>query len=310
MSAWSRLVLVGTYTLEAPLRIGNEAGELLLDANNQPMIPGSTMRGALRTYIESALRSMTDTSHNLQQTLSVRGPDNRTIQTVRTVAICCDSVDKRDDDLNYQGCLTTAIVKKWEADPIIRPVLDSALIDCTCHVCRLFGANWIAGRVFVSDLHVVNGALVPVLQTRGGIALSRDRDIKLKGREYQRQIVPAGTRFSFQLVAENTTIEEQGILLLGLRGLINGWISIGADRSHGFGRGRLALDWANSRIMDVTTLLGNPSGDQPFTENDAESRLLELANWLGLTPPPEPEADTEADLDEFDEESDDAPDDL
>jgi CRISPR/Cas system CSM-associated protein Csm3 (group 7 of RAMP superfamily) len=278
---WSRFTLAGDFTLETALRVGSSDG-LALDANGQPLIPGSTFRGALRTYTEAALRGMYDPQRDKKVTVNLRGQDGRPMPVLRTVTLCCDSVDKRDDNANYQGCLTKAIVSKWENDPIVRPNLDQALADCSCQVCRLFGAVWLAGRVIVPDLTLVGGNWNGS-QTRGGLALSRDRDISIKDSGYQREVVPAGLQFRFQLVAENVTPVEQGILMLGVRAFENGLVSLGGDRSRGLGRGRLELDWWNCRYIDADHLIGALLGnDVPlFTDSDAEARLSVLATELG-----------------------------
>lgn len=289
MSFWSRLTLVGEFTLDAPLRITTGTGEnngsndLVLDKNGQPYIPGSTFRGALRMQIEAILRGMAKPQHNKQVTLTMRGNDGRPVTITRTVGLCCESVDKREDDLNYQGCLTQAIVEKWQRDPSLSHKLDAALIDCSCQVCRLFGAAWLAGRVYVPDLQVI-GTFEP-LEMRGGAALNRDLDIAIPDSGYQRQAVPVGTRFSFRLLAENVTPVEQGILLLGLRSFTDGQVALGADRSRGFGRGQLIIDWRNCNYIDadklISTLLG--TARHPFSEADAEARLTSLATHLSIS---------------------------
>jgi CRISPR-associated RAMP protein (TIGR02581 family) len=279
---WSRLGLVGEYVLDSPLRIGAGAEGLALDAAGHPVIPATTFRGALRAYVESVLRGMQNGSHDARRTVMVRGPDGRTTPTQRIVKLCCDSVDKRDDDLNYQGCLTRAIASRWEADPVLRPQLDSALVDCSCQVCRLFGAPWLAGRVHVADLRIADN-WTGTYVTRGGLSISRDADTAIEGSQYQRQAVPAGTRFSFQLAVENASPAEEGIILMGLRAFEAGLISLGADRGRGLGRGRLAIDWWNCRYLDTDNLIGAllvGATPRVFTDTDAEARISALADML------------------------------
>ncbi len=203
--------------------------------------------------------------------------------TTRTVKICCDSVDKRDDDLNYQGCLTGAIVNRWQADTILRPQLDSALVDGTCQVCRLFGTPWLAGRVYLADLRVIKDSWNGTLAARGGLAISRSTDTAIEGSLYQRQAVPAGTRFQFQLIVENASDVEQGMILLGLRAFELGWVALGSDRARGLGQGRLEIDWWNCRYVDSDHLIGAllvGSDPQVFAETDAETRINALAAAL------------------------------
>ncbi len=274
--SWSRLDLVGDYILETPLRIST--GEsVLLDGEGRPVIPASSFRGALRAYLESVLRGIRQPE--TRRTVTLRGADGRPMPTSRTVKLCCDSVDKRQDDANYQGCLTHAIVSRWEADPVLKPQLDSALIDCSCQMCRLFGAPWLAGRVMVSDLQVRPESWNGSFARRGGLAISRDRDIMIDNSAYQRDAVPAGTRFGFRLLLETATPDEQGLILLGLRAFAEGGISLGADRARGLGRGMLVIDWANCRFVDPDRLIGAIlNGDsQSFTQADAEARIGDLA---------------------------------
>jgi CRISPR-associated RAMP protein (TIGR02581 family) len=281
----SRLSLVGEFVLDSPLRIGTgpESDETLLDSENRPLIPATTFRGALRAYVESALRSVVTQRHETRHTITLRGPDGRPAPTTRTVKVCCDSVDKRDDDLNYQGCLTRAIVARWEADPVLRPQLDSALIECTCRVCRLFGTPWLAGRVSVADLTVPNGDWSGETVIFGGLSINRDTDTAIEGSIYHREAVPAGTRFTFQLTLENASAEEQGMILLGLRAFEAGLISLGSDRSRGLGRGHLAIDWWNCRYISAEYLIGAllvGEAPQVFTAEDAEDRITALATML------------------------------
>ena len=277
---WSRLSLVGDFVLDTPLRVSAQNVGIAADAYGRPIIPGSTFRGALRAYIESVLRGAYDESQNKRQSVTLRGPDGRAAPVSRIVKLCCDSVDKRQDDLNYQGCLTTAIVAKWQADPVLRPNLDSALVDCSCQVCRLFGAPWLAGKVFVADLQARDWT--GTLQTRAGMAISRDRDTAIEGSQYQRQSVPPGTRFNFQLSAENVSPIEQGLLLLGLRAFEVGLIGLGADRTRGLGYGRLAIDWWNCRYVDADHLIAALLGAEPqvFTDSDADARISALSLLL------------------------------
>jgi len=277
---WSRLALVGDFILDTPLRVSAQNVGIVTDAEGRPIIPGSTFRGALRSYIESVLRGVYDESQNKRQSVTLRGSDGRAAPVSRIVKLCCDSVDKRQDDLNYQGCLTSAIVAKWQADPVLRPNLDAALVDCSCQVCRLFGAPWLAGKVFVADLQARDWA--GTLQTRAGLSISRDRETAIEGSQYQRQSVPPGTRFSFQLSAENVSPVEQGLILLGLRAFEVGLIGLGADRARGLGYGRLAIDWSNCRYVDADHLIGALLGADPqvFTDGDADARISSLSHLL------------------------------
>ncbi len=281
---WSRLDLVGEYATQTPLRIGNGTpeGGLALDSEGRPLIPATSFRGALRAYIESMLRGMDSEAMTTFQYLMTSGADQQATAIIRKVCLCCDSVDKRQDDLDYQGCLTQAIVERWQADPILRPELDRTLIACTCLVCRLFGTPWLGGRVSVADLTLVDHTWADSFLMRGGASTRRDTGTLIEHSGYVRQAVPAGARFHFRLTVENATFAEQGMVLLGLRAFEMGLIALGADRSRGLGRGRLEIDWWNCRYIDPDNLIEALLGTElaPFTEIDAEQRITSLADLL------------------------------
>jgi CRISPR/Cas system CSM-associated protein Csm3 (group 7 of RAMP superfamily) len=283
-SSWSRLTLLGEYALESPLRIASagDSESVALDNDGRPIIPANSFRGALRAYLEGMLRALEKDQHIRRQSITVRGPDGRPTQIVRTVRLACDSVDKHDDDLNYQGCLTGAIVSRWADDPVLRPGFDAALVSCSCQVCRMFGAPWLAGRVSIADLRVIPESWPGTYSVRRGVTLSRDRDVMIEGGVYSREVVPTGARFTFQLQAQDLTPAEQGLVLLGLRGFENGQIALGADRSRGLGRGRLALDWDRSHYADADQLIPSMLGKNmpTFGEADAEGRIAAMADWL------------------------------
>lgn len=283
--SWSRLTFVGEYVLDSPLRIGAGADRVALDLDGRPMIPASTFRGALRVYVESVLRGMA--RHESKRTVTLRGTDGRPVPTTRTVSICCQSVDKREDDVNYQGCLTGAIVSRWQSDPVLRPSLETALFDCTCACCRLFGTPWLASRVLVADLRLIEpdaeaqNELFTYI-TRGGLSVSRERDTMIESSLYQRQAFTTTARFKFNLIVEDATPAEQGMIVLGLRAFEAGLISLGGDRARGLGHGRLVIDWANCRYVDLDNLIGSLLGAEPqvFSEADAEMCINALGMML------------------------------
>lgn len=281
---WSRLELVGEYAAQSPIRIGSGApdGGLALDPGGHFFIPATSFRGALRAYIESVLRGMDSEAMTTLHYLLVTGDAGTPTPIIRRVCLCCDSVDKRQDDPSYDGCLTQAIVTRWRADPVLRPQFEQALIDCTCPVCRLFGAPWLAGRVIVSDLTLIDQTWNETSAVRGGMPVQRDTEVGKVHDAYSRKAIPAGARFRFRLLVENASFAEQGMILLGLRAFEMGLVALGADRSRGMGRGRLEIDWWNCRYLDVDNLIGAllTTEPAPFTELDADIRISALADLL------------------------------
>jgi len=162
-------------------------------------------------------------------------------------------------------------VTRWKADPLWESGLWQSVQTCTCSICGLFGAPWLAGRVMVSDL-------IPI--GLGGATYLADSHHK-KGR----LIWPIGAQFRFWLSVEAADYIAQGLVLLGIYALMQGQIILGADRVRGSGRGHLSIDWQGSRCWEANHLLdGLRNGlnrvDQPLTELDAQRRFIALERWL------------------------------
>ncbi len=266
---WSRLELYGEYILDTPLRIAGGANNLpICDSAGCPIIPATTFRGVFRAYVESILRSLNADIPPVVRHLTVSGSDGKPQEVIRSVALCCGSTDKHADDERFQGCLTEALVARWRTDRFVRPEFDRLITACTCIACRLFGTSWLAGRVRIAPLTLVES--------------SWDGEFVPAGKK-QRPAVPAGVRFHFHLSVESATFAEHGLILLGLYGFENRQIALGSERSYGLGQGHTALDWWNCRYMDAAGVLGALLRNEPpasFSEIDAEARIQVLNDWL------------------------------
>ncbi len=258
----SRLRLMGALRLKTALRIGagraGGAAEIdlpaLKDVMGRPYIPGSSFKGALRAHVERLLRG-------LQERLE--GVDN----------LACLSISKPEGEGNYEGCLTARMVQdlkvqeKYVEDP---QALDDLLWERSCWVCRLFGAPWLASKVWIRDLLVIEDSWLGRYLRRDGVAIDRDTGTAGQRLKYDFEAVPAGVAFDFELVAENATEAEQGLLLLGLRDFERGRVAIGSSRSRGLGWVQLDVDWDGSEYVDGDSLLDYLLG----TVDEARLRVL------------------------------------
>jgi CRISPR-associated RAMP protein (TIGR02581 family) len=280
-AAWSRLELYGEWVADSAFRIGDGSPDgVAFDLADLPFIPAGSLRGALRTHCESMLRAMDSDAMQVIQEIQITGTNNKPVPMLRRVGLACDSVDKPANSLNYQGCLTEAIVQLWAKDPLV--ALDQAVPACACLACRVFGASWLRGKLHLSDLPLIPDSWDESDMLRGGITLNRDTGTRIPGQNYERRALPPGVRFTLRLILENATLEEQGMVLLGLRAFELGWIALGADRARGLGWGHLEIDWWNCRYADQETwiealLFKEPL---PFTEEDAEARIAIFADFV------------------------------
>lgn len=233
----SRLHIVGTLQLETALRIGagriGGAAEVDLpvvkDLADRPYIPGSSFKGAFRAHTEALLRAI--------------DPE---------LACTCTSKPQKG---KVPGCLSQEGVNnlkvKYADDP---DRLSQELIASSCWACRVFGAPWLASKVLIKDLFVADETWFGRYLERQGVAIDRDSETAGRGLLYEFEAVPAGTAFDFEMVVENATEAEQGLILLGLREFETGRVPLGGGRSRGLGQVKLDIVWESSEKVDKDSL--------------------------------------------------------
>lgn len=222
----NRLEITGKLTTITALRIS--AGRstepigsdlpVIKDALGQPLIPGSSFKGALRSRLESFLRGL---DPNLAE-----DPANYTSST-RNNHVKDLKVKYKNDDLN----------------------LTQELLDLTDDIGSLFGTPWMASKFQVRDLTVQPDAWFGQYQERDGVAIDRDTETAADGKLYDYQVVPAATPFDFKAVVENAQDWELGLLMIGLHQFETEQIPLGGGRSRGLGVVKLEID--KMRWVDV-----------------------------------------------------------
>lgn len=127
-------------------------------------------------------------------------------------------------------------------------------------------------RIRVDDAPVIGGQVA--LQVRTGVGIDRNTRSAAAGFLYEREVLPAGTRFAFRLVADEPSgdgPDVAGAFTAVTAALRAGHVRLGAARTRGLGRVR--LEHAETR----TTNLADRSG--------LRSWLTGTAAWQALTDP-------------------------
>jgi CRISPR-associated RAMP protein (TIGR02581 family) len=220
----NRLELAGELSTITALRIG--AGKsidptssdmpVMKDVLGRPLIPGSSFKGAMRSHLESFLRGIDPSFAQDPSELVGFEWMNRVKNLKKT--------EKTDENLT------------------------NALIGITDRVSLLFGSPWMAGKLQIQDLYVVENNWFGQYQERDGVSIERDTETAADGRKYDFQVVPAGTRFSFRAIVENANDAELGLLMLGLTQFENEMITLGGGASRGLGVVKLEINemvWVN-----------------------------------------------------------------
>lgn len=270
----TQLKLVGELELLTPLRIG--AGDVndiasadltvIKDALDRPYIPGSSFKGALRSHVESVLRSIDDSKD-------------------RNLACLCVTERRGEAD----GCLTTRDRKKREKQfEKHEQDLDAFVFDNSCQVCRVFGSPWLASKVLIADLTLADpDSWLERYQVRDGVAIDRDTETAAEGFLYSYEVVSAGTRFRLELTIENASEAEQGMVLMGLRGFEFGRLPLGGGTSRGLGRVKLEWNWDACGEIDsedkaalVDYLLSNKMAG--LNPEKVQAKLTKFRESLGV----------------------------
>jgi len=221
--------LHGELVALTPLRIGagrsyDALGDdlpVVKDTLDRPVIPGSSLKGALRAYAESLLRT-------LQPMVQSNGKQR----------LSCAPLTK--------PCLSNDQVKalKQEKDA------DDKLSEKSCWACRLFGAPWLASKMLVRDLPVREPTWLKEFGHRDGVSIDRDARTAQNQKRYTFELVPEGTVFDFSLIVDGASDAELGLFLLTLEGIRHGYILLGGARSRGLGDVALNVAW--DAVQEIT----------------------------------------------------------
>ncbi|MBE9037146.1 type III CRISPR-associated RAMP protein Csx7 [aff. Roholtiella sp. LEGE 12411] len=256
----NRLEITGKLTTITALRISaGRSSEpigsdlpVIKDALGNPLIPGSSFKGALRSHLESFLRGI---NPNLAANPAIEEEWSITSKAMKKLK------DSYDDD----EALTRQIIQQTDL------------------VSLLFGSPWIASKFKVRDLTVVPDTWFGQYQERDGVAIDRDTETAADGKLYDFQVVPASTQFEFRAVVENAEDYELGLLMIGLHQFETEQIPLGGGRSRGLGVVKLEIEkmyWLdvnndpNKLLIYLQELVNSNPGDKLPSYQDVKQLSL------------------------------------
>ena len=211
----SRYIFKGDLFLEKELHIGSGKGDARTDAlvvkdfSGRPCIPGSSLRGVLRSTIERI----------------------------------ASSIGKNPCMLADTGCVTNStnlqedfrkILKEKNQDRIEQFLNDDSKI---CPVCRLFGSTVVASRIRVTDLYLKSDSTLPAV--RHGVGINRDTETSQDKAKFDFETVPAQSRFAFELIGENLYDSDLALLAIGIQEMDDGNFWLGGNTARGLGKCKL-----------------------------------------------------------------------
>lgn len=233
--SYNRAVLRLRLTTQTPLLI--RAGDAGLDPTAAELacvrthhaqhgqtvyIPGSSLKGVLRSAAEAALRSQ------------------RLIDDIRGA---CDPLD-RDD------CCFAKVREQQAKLPRGSSLPTPDVHKMHCLACRLFGSLTLKGRTSVRDLFPwstapgdptkegpggTNHRRANHVENRPGVAIDRVTGSVRGGALFEQEMIPAGVSFWGELAMENYQTWQLGLVDQALLEVNNGFAQLGSSKSRGLG---------------------------------------------------------------------------
>lgn len=282
-SLLNRYRITGTLTTIAPLHIGTgesrpmpraegdavEVSTIITDHRGKPLIPGSTLRGVLRNWLLNVLEGVGAqwaVDRDYSELLKV--DQAKQIQQVRNTFSHLE--------LLFGTPLNAGKVEVWDAT------------CCTGDIQAMGDAllGWDSRRLTYVDTSV---AIDPARGTAKEKLL------------YKADVVPPGVTFELNLVAQNLSDEELGLVLLALEGFNSQIypIQVGARGGRGYGRLRFKMDavyrlesdglkkWLKDTLQEADTgtapagYFGLPKLSDADQEQKMRAVKAQLANAIG-----------------------------
>ncbi len=233
----NRYIFTGQFVMDTALHIGggrvtlsSSDSPVVLTPDQQPFIPGSSFKGALRSTVEKIVPSL---------------PGEFGFSSCALIDLSDEeSAEKfgQRDEWPEGVCPTIAqgdlsrLRRKFAGQPREQKIVSDAMHNL-CDTCLLFGSPFTAARLNVNDLYMPDWS--GVIETRDGVAIDRDSE-KAKDRlKYDFEVVPASASFNLKIVLENATERDLALLCVGLSEFVHGFGAIGGKRSRGLGMGKL-----------------------------------------------------------------------
>ncbi len=254
MALRKKVQMMFSIVFDTAWRIGSGTeGETLsdlgvvLDPAGQPILPGSSLKGRLRSTCET-----------LAHALDLKA----CMLDVEASGVGCTSDVKyyhqvRED---YQGATRNGLAARLDW-----------IEQNTCDVCKLFGSPVMAGRIRVSDGQLVDWA--EVVQVRDGVVIDRDSQTAVDGLKYDYEVVPPGSRFEVVLDLENPSDSDLALLGVALFEWASG-ATIGGFTSRGLGRFRL-----QDVLVRGVDMSDPKQRVQYLTKTNPNERLTDFGDW-------------------------------
>lgn len=186
---------------------------VIKDINGLPFIPGSSLKGVLRSHLEKILKGI--------------GKDVCSVPN-----LCSDKFKTKEARDNILNEIKRENKDKAESNEL--KLVSEKIYSELCEVCHLFGSGVSASKLLIRDLKVIESSFKGY-EIRSGNAIDRDKNKTIKGALYEIETIPADTLFDMKMVLENPDERDLNNIAFLLKSMEEGDISIGGNISRGLG---------------------------------------------------------------------------
>jgi CRISPR-associated RAMP protein (TIGR02581 family) len=239
--ALTRYTFTGQLQLEGALHIGSGGGgrigeshattdaTVVRDSRGQPYIPGSSLRGILRTAICQLapifnLGTIREDEANLRKNIDA---EIEKAQKRKQFRFPNNPFNESDLQTVLEGQLAA------EGQPLVKGQLSSLE--------RLFGTTYWASPLLIPDLHLHDIRDLEG-EVRHGVGIDRDTGAARENFKYDFEVLPKGVSFDFWMRCEMPEPHRETweyLLALGLRLLQQGELLLGGRAARGVGQVKL-----------------------------------------------------------------------
>jgi len=253
----NRYIIEGNLKFDGAVHIGSGYEGAGSDAEfvrgafkaKQPFLPGSSLRGVLRSTLERILQAAK--------------PESACVLFAKESHGSCLTVKENYDILKLL----------WEESRVSpaereKQLMESLSGDGQCDVCKLFGSPLMASKLRIDDCKLHDGGKSAV---RHGVGIDRDTETASPQIKYDFETFDGGPRFHLRMQIENAGQSDLALLGVLLHEMREG-IQVGGKRSCGLGRCK--LEGYQVSYFDKATVLDFLKTGKPKAMNDFETRVL------------------------------------
>lgn len=188
-----------------------------LGDSSEPYIPGSSLKGVVRSYGEKICRSLRDDP----------------------VPVCLPYLTPGKEQRGEEKQASCGLrISDWKKNNKKKELPTDEIYKVSCPACRTFGSLQFRGRLETSDCYLNEESRQQSgygLETRDGVAIDRLTGGAAGGAKFDLEVLTKGC-FNARIEIKNFERWQLGLLALILRDMEQGLVRIGMGKSRGLGR--------------------------------------------------------------------------